>query len=51
MLIYDLDIQFGFGQIGIDTYKGFVDSKMNIQESFDLGLNHQSFLLSIAFLL
>lgn len=36
MLIYDLDIQFGFGQIGIDTYKGFVDSKMNIQESFDL---------------
>lgn len=36
MLIYNLDIQFGFGKIGIDTYKGFIDPKMHIQEGFDM---------------
>lgn len=36
MLIYDLQIQFGFGRIGIDTYKGFVDPKMHIHEGFDV---------------
>lgn len=36
MLIYDLDIRFGFGSIGIDTYKGFVAPKTDIQESFDM---------------
>lgn len=36
MLIYTLDIQFGFGSIGIDTYKGSVDPKMNIHEGFNI---------------
>lgn len=36
MLIYNLDISFGFGRIGVDTYKGSVDPKMHIQEGFDI---------------
>lgn len=36
MLIYDLNIRFGFGEIGINTYKGNIDIKTDIQESFDM---------------
>jgi hypothetical protein len=36
MLIYNLDIQFAFGRIGVDTYKGSVDPKMNIHEGVDI---------------
>ncbi|NLZ55033.1 MAG: hypothetical protein GX892_18170 [Thermoanaerobacteraceae bacterium] len=36
MLIYNLDIQFGFGRIGIDTYKGSADPQMHIHEGFDV---------------
>ncbi|HHV17934.1 MAG TPA: hypothetical protein GXZ27_03655 [Thermoanaerobacterales bacterium] len=36
MFIYNLDIQFGYGGIGIDTYKGFIDLTTHIQESFDM---------------
>ena len=35
-LIYDLDINFAFGQIGINTYKGYLDPDMNIQGRFKL---------------
>lgn len=36
MLLYNLDIRFGFGQIDIDTYKGYVDPHTDIQGSFKL---------------
>jgi len=36
MLIYNLDIKFGFGYIGIKTYKGSVDPKMHVNEGFDV---------------
>lgn len=36
MLIYNLDIQFAFGRLGIETYKGSLDPKMNIHEGFDI---------------
>lgn len=36
MLIYDLHIEYGFGSIGINTYKGYVDPNMNIQEGFEV---------------
>lgn len=35
-LIYDIDINFAFGQIGINTYKGYLDPDMNIQGRFKL---------------
>jgi hypothetical protein len=35
-LIYDLDINFTFGQIGINTHKGYLDPDMNIQGRFKL---------------
>ena len=36
MLIYDLDIKFQYGNIGVNTYKGYVDPTTDIQESFNL---------------
>jgi hypothetical protein len=36
MLAYDLDIRFGFGQIGIDTYPGEIAPRMDIQGGFQL---------------
>lgn len=32
MLIYNLDIQFEFGKIGINTYNASIDTKMDIQQ-------------------
>jgi hypothetical protein len=49
MLIYNLDIQFGFGKIGIDTYKGFIDPTIDIQESFDMKTKSPELSLSNAF--
>ena len=47
MLSYYLDINFGFGEIGINTYKGDIGLSTDIQESFHLKtsspkLNHSS---------
>lgn len=36
MLLYDLSIDYGFGQIDINTYKGYVKPKTDIQGSFQL---------------
>ncbi|WP_273701757.1 DUF6470 family protein, partial [Tepidanaerobacter acetatoxydans] len=32
MPIYDIDIQFEFGKIGIDTHNASIDTKMDIQQ-------------------
>jgi hypothetical protein len=49
MLIYNLEIQFAFGRIGIDTYKGSVDPKMNIHESVDIDTKLPELALSSSF--
>jgi len=36
VLSYSLDIQFGFGEIGINTYKGYADPSTDIHGSFKL---------------
>lgn len=49
MLIYNLDIQFGFGSIGIDTYKGFIDPTMHVQEGFDMKTQSPEFSVANTF--
>lgn len=39
MLIYDLSIDYGFGQIDINTYEGYLQAKTDIQGRFQLEKN------------
>jgi len=49
VLIYDLDIKFAFGRIGIETRKGSVAPKMDIHKGFNIDLEFPELAISNTF--